>query len=299
MAAGLLNERTKKRTKGENTATISKENGSSCDKPKPKKVPLQSFLIHFSMDIFKNKPDRCRKRIYDAVNEQLRRAEATIGLLRYIDPQLHQLNRQLGFLNMKCRTYYNRFAFNKELRKQQQDIDKARETMTSTLERYKKCELELEAKRVQLEMYEKIRDIKEDLDGMSDMEKLQKMKRAIGEVLSLSPIEYESDANNGEFDVYIMNANYPPYICLVRSAFLQKVHFRTIPLSLPIVRPGTIFHRLTTGYDLKEQFKLKPSGKVSRRVKYRRKEWPLIVAIRDHLVNTKARSSPCSAVTLF
>uniref|UniRef100_A0A0K0D373 SWIRM-assoc_1 domain-containing protein n=1 Tax=Angiostrongylus cantonensis TaxID=6313 RepID=A0A0K0D373_ANGCA len=75
--------------------------------------------------------------------------------------------------------------------------------LSSTLECYKKCELELEAKRVQLKIYEKIRDIKEDLNGMSDTEKLQKIKRTIEEVLSHPPIKYESDAKNDESSEFI------------------------------------------------------------------------------------------------
>uniref|UniRef100_A0A0K0DR14 Kinesin motor domain-containing protein n=1 Tax=Angiostrongylus cantonensis TaxID=6313 RepID=A0A0K0DR14_ANGCA len=171
MTACLLSEGTMKRTKRENTTTISKENGSSCDKLKPKKIPLPSFLAHFSMDVFRNKPDtlyatsicplfvdRCRKQIYDAVNEQFRRAQGNAAFAQGFGSLIpHALAKSDGY--------------------QQQDIDKAKETLRSTLERYKKYELELEAKRIQLEIYEKIRDIKEELDGMSNMEKLQRMER--------------------------------------------------------------------------------------------------------------------------
>uniref|UniRef100_A0A0K0D4L3 Coiled-coil domain-containing protein n=1 Tax=Angiostrongylus cantonensis TaxID=6313 RepID=A0A0K0D4L3_ANGCA len=118
MADDLLSERTKKRKMRKSTATASRENGSSCDKPNPNSAFLQWFSDNFSKDTFRNEPDRCMEQIYDTISEQLRRAQATIGLMRDMDSQLDRLNRQLGFLNMKCRSYYNRIAFNKELREQ-------------------------------------------------------------------------------------------------------------------------------------------------------------------------------------
>uniref|UniRef100_A0A0K0D224 Uncharacterized protein n=1 Tax=Angiostrongylus cantonensis TaxID=6313 RepID=A0A0K0D224_ANGCA len=131
--------------------------------------------------------DRCREQIYDAINEQLRRVQGSATFAQ-------------GFSSLIPNALAKSDSY------QQQEIGRARETMTSTLECYKKC------------------DIKEDSDVMSDTEKLQKIKRAIEEVLFFSPIKYEFDAKNGEFNVYILNADYPPCMYLVGFAFLQKAY---------------------------------------------------------------------------
>ncbi|KAJ1348048.1 hypothetical protein KIN20_003260 [Parelaphostrongylus tenuis] len=208
------------------TLSKSKEYKSPADDKKVSKSPLQSFMSSFTWESFKRNPDLWRKRISDSVNKQIRHAHATIGQLRYLEPQLHKLDRQLGFANMKCRTQYERLLFIKELRKHadqvlgnfdlslgktidevvseappllkssvrlyqtrwrkaiatskwQQDIDKAKENMERALERYKKCEEELETKRIHLELYKEIRDIKGNLDGLNDEDKLQKIERCI------------------------------------------------------------------------------------------------------------------------
>ncbi|KJH49844.1 hypothetical protein DICVIV_04028 [Dictyocaulus viviparus] len=63
-----------------------------------------------------------RKRIYDIVNNVTHHSQAVIELLRTVDPELQQLERQLGLLNMKFCTYYEHFAFNKQLRKHAEQI---------------------------------------------------------------------------------------------------------------------------------------------------------------------------------
>ncbi|CAJ0596847.1 unnamed protein product [Cylicocyclus nassatus] len=48
---------------------------------------------------------------------------ATVGLLRYARPELCRLERELSFLNMKCRTYYERFIYVSLLRKHADVVD--------------------------------------------------------------------------------------------------------------------------------------------------------------------------------
>ncbi|VDM84343.1 unnamed protein product [Strongylus vulgaris] len=50
--------------------------------------------------------------------ERFRNSPATVGLLRNAKPELYRLERELGLLNIKCRTFYEHFAYNRCLRQQ-------------------------------------------------------------------------------------------------------------------------------------------------------------------------------------
>ncbi|VDM83455.1 unnamed protein product [Strongylus vulgaris] len=75
-----------------------------------------SAMRNFTWERFRNSPDICRKRVTAYINAHLREVDATVGLLRYATPELHRLERELGLLNIKCRTFYEHFAYNRCLR---------------------------------------------------------------------------------------------------------------------------------------------------------------------------------------
>ncbi|EYC27648.1 hypothetical protein Y032_0008g104 [Ancylostoma ceylanicum] len=99
----------------------------------PKKIPYRagpsvfttstpSFLKNFTWERFNKNPDLYRKQLTGIINAQLRQVDATVGLLRYASPELHQLQRELGLLHIKCHTFYERYIFIRCLRENAGDI---------------------------------------------------------------------------------------------------------------------------------------------------------------------------------
>ncbi|KAK5973545.1 hypothetical protein GCK32_002056 [Trichostrongylus colubriformis] len=100
------------------------EPGSSVPKGEEVKRPgqirtpaqIRTFLSVFTVERFKKNPDLYRKRMAALIDDQIRHTEVTTALLRSLGPELRRQKRQLGFLNMKCRTIYERLCFIRELR---------------------------------------------------------------------------------------------------------------------------------------------------------------------------------------
>lgn len=76
----------------------------------------KTFLTAFTWERYKKRPESYRKRISSVVDEELLHVDAATALMHELRPVLRRLVRQLGFLNVKCGTLYERYCFIRQLR---------------------------------------------------------------------------------------------------------------------------------------------------------------------------------------
>ncbi|WKY03101.1 hypothetical protein Q1695_016418 [Nippostrongylus brasiliensis] len=89
---------------------------SSIPKKNPRPKPTRNFLSLFTLERFKKNPDLYKNRVASNVDEQLENAETAKKVMRSLRLDLYRQGRQLGFLNIKIHTLYERICFTRQLR---------------------------------------------------------------------------------------------------------------------------------------------------------------------------------------
>ncbi|VDO29054.1 unnamed protein product [Haemonchus placei] len=77
---------------------------------------IRTFMSIFTWEKFKKNPDLYRKAIAKIVDDQIRHAQTVTNLLQELEPELRRQERELGLLNIKCQTLYERLRFIRQLR---------------------------------------------------------------------------------------------------------------------------------------------------------------------------------------
>uniref|UniRef100_A0A7I4YF92 RPW8 domain-containing protein n=1 Tax=Haemonchus contortus TaxID=6289 RepID=A0A7I4YF92_HAECO len=218
----------------------SKSSGLKPSAPARTQTRIKTFMSIFTWERFKKNPDLYRKAIAKIVDDQIRHTQTVTNLLQELEPELRRQERELGLLNIKCQTLYERLRFIRQLRenaddvirnfdlstgktleevvaeappllknavrlhqirwrnanassKWQKDFEKAEKDLAIVRERFKNGERELEEKRNLLEMFKKILAIKDEFTGLSDDDKVKKMKSVLG---ISAPLVKEEEKNS-------------------------------------------------------------------------------------------------------
>ncbi|XGW13674.1 hypothetical protein V3C99_000191 [Haemonchus contortus] len=94
----------------------SKNSGPKPPAPARTQTRIKTFMSIFTWERFKKNPDLYRKAIAKIVDDQIRHTQTVTNLLQELEPELRRQERELGLLNIKCQTLYERLRFIRQLR---------------------------------------------------------------------------------------------------------------------------------------------------------------------------------------